>query len=399
MTDLSEALTGPYFAVWTGYASLHDNLRGYLTTHGWVEQPPGRAATMWYAPGWQDESHALIVPSGVQPGSFEWRSVVRRLAGYEQKAVDDLLIDIATQYVDVTRLRAAGDEVRQGSIPLQAGVKLVGSARAMLRSIGTTARRPRAAINGKFSPLGDSIVGQARMAQTEDGSYIVPILMPIRPPSSDENEADTFVGMEIERMPVESSERRIMRMLAQAIAAASEIIVRPERSPRRGTDLLPFIAAGGSKELLAALHTILNEPTVTQLETHFSWAGGIQSPGGVAETVVLESEAAPRLESAARLLLPSERFPGQMYSGQIIAIMHRPGDDYGEIEVDTIHNNRRCRLRVHLQGEVFSKTYIWAHDERAILVEGEVERVRRRLTIENPRQVRPLDELFSTSAE
>ena len=399
MTDLSETLPGPYFAVWTGYASLYDNLRGYLTTHGWVEQPPGRAGTLWYAPGWRDESHALIVPSIVQPGSFEWGSVVRRLASYEQKAIDDLLVDIATQYVDVTRLRAAGEDVIQGSISLQAGVKLVGSARAMLRSVGTTARRPRAAIDGKFSSFGDKIVGQARMAQTEDGSYIVPILMPIRLPSSDENDADTFEGMEIERMPVESSERRIMRMLAQAIAAASEIIVRPEQSPRRATDLLPFIAAGGSKELLKALHTILTEPTVTQLETQFSWAGGIQPPGGVADTVVLESEAAPRLERAARLLLPSERFPGQMYSGQIIAIMRRPGDDYGEIEVDTVRNNRRCRLRVHLQGDAFSNTYIWAHEERAILVEGEVEKVRRRLTIENPRQIRPLDEIFSASAE
>lgn len=397
MTDLSNTLTGP-LTVWTGYASLYDNLRGYLTTHGWVEQPPGRAGTLWYASSPRDEGQELIVPSVVQPGSFEWHSVVRRLASYERKAVDDVLIDIATQYVDVTRLRATGEEVIQGSIPLQAGAKLVGSARSMLRSVGTTARRPRAAIK-RFSPIGDSIVRQARMAQTEDGSYIVPILMPIRPPSSDETNTGTLEGMEIERMPVESPERRITRMLAQSIAAASEVIVHPEHPPRRTADLLPFIAAGGSKELLAAMHIILSEPTVAQLEMQFSWAGGIQAPGGVAGKIVLESEAAPRLAIAADLLLPSERFPEQVYSGQIIAIMHRPGDENGEIEVDTIHNSRRCRLRVHLQGEAFSKTYIWAHDERTIIVEGEVEKIRRRLTIENPRQVRPLDEIFSPSAE
>jgi hypothetical protein len=162
---------------------------------------------------------------------------------------------------------------------------------------------------------------------------------------------------------------------------------------------LPFIAAGGSKELLTALNVILSDPTVAQLETKFSWAGGIQAPGGVADTVILESGAVPRLEGAARLLHSSERFPGQIYSGQIVAIMHRPGEDYGDIEVDTVRDNRRCRLRVHLQGEIFSKTYIWAHDERAILVEGEIERVGRRLTIRDPRRALPLDDLFSHSGE
>ncbi|MDQ2874087.1 MAG: hypothetical protein M3Y33_04430 [Actinomycetota bacterium] len=237
------------------------------------------------------------------------------------------------------------------------------------------------------------------MGHTEDGSYIIPILMPLPPPRSDQPDEEAFDGMEIERMPVESSERRIMRMLAQSIAAANEVIVQPAHSPQSSTDLLPFIAAGGSKEFLSALHGILNEPSITRLETSFSWAGGVGTPGGVASTVAIESEAAPRLENASRLLHASERFPGKLYSGQIITIMHRPGADDGDIEIDTVRSSRRCRLRVHLRGENFSKTYIWAHDERAIIVEGEVERVGRRLTIEDPHRIGPLDEMFSQASE
>lgn len=400
MTDLSRIQTDPDISVWTGYASLHDNLRGYLKAHGWIEQPPGRAGTLWYAPDTTEGAEALILPSRVQPGSFEWRSVVKRLAYFENKPVDDVVTSIATRYVDVTRLRAAGEDVAQGSIPLSAGVKLVSSARSMLRSVGTTARRPRAAIDGNYSPFGDQIVSQARMAHTEDGSYIVPILMPLRAPSVDETEEDTFEGMEIEHMPIESSERRVMRMLAQSVAAANEVIVLAERSPQRSTDLLPFMAAGGTKEFLTALHAILNEPSVAQLETHFTWAGGVGAPGGVADTVVMEAGAAvPRLEGAARLLNPSERFPGRLYTGQIVSIARRPGADYGDIEIDTVHNSRRIRLRVHLRGEDFSSTYVWAHDERAILVEGEIERIGRRLTIEEPRRIGPLDEMFSRQVD
>jgi hypothetical protein len=398
MSDLSKTLTMSDFITWAGYASPSSNLRGYLQSHGWLEQAPGRGGTLWYAPELPGDDHALIVPSHVEPGSFEWRSAVKRLAYFEHKSPDDVVASIATQYVDVTRLRAGGPDVIR-SIPLEVGVQLVNSARTMLRSVGTTARRPRAAIDGNYSPFGDSIISGARMGHTEDGSYIIPILMPLPPPPSDQPDEEAFNGMEIERMPVESSERRIMRMLAQSIAAANEVIVRPDRSPQRSTDLLPFIAAGGSKEFLSALHAILNEPSVSQLETSFSWAGGVGAPGGVASTVAIEGEAAPLLENAAHLLHASERFPGQFYSGQIIAIMHRPGADDGDIEIDTVRSSRRCRLRVHLRGVDFSKTYIWAHDERAIIVEGEVERAGRRLTIENPRRIGPLDEMFSQVPE
>jgi hypothetical protein len=395
MSDISKSFTMTDLMGWTGYYTFSDSLHRYLKLKGWEEQSPGIGGTFWYAPNIPGEENALIVPARVDPGSFEWNSVIRRLAYFEKRPPGEIVASIATQYVDVTRLRADGDDIVR-SIPLEVGVRLVTSARTMLRSVGTTARRPRAAIDGNYSPFGDSIISGARMGHTEEGSYIVPILMPLPTPQSDDTEDEAFVGMEIEHMPIESSERRIMRMLAQSMAAANELIVRPDRSPRKPADLLPFITAGGSRELLSAMHAILSEPSVTQLETTFSWAGGVGSPGGVATTVTIEEEAASRLDQAARLLHPSERFPGQLYTGQIVAIMHRPGADDGDIEIDTVRSSRRCRLRVHLRGEAFSNTYIWAHDERAVLVEGEVQRVGRRLTIEDPRRIGPLDEMFTT---
>src|ERR1022692_2984368 len=85
---------------WSGYSSLEENLRQYLQSHGWLEQPSGRTASLWYSSVESDEASSLIVPSVVVPGSFEWKSVVKRLAAYEHKAVDDIVVSIATHYVD-----------------------------------------------------------------------------------------------------------------------------------------------------------------------------------------------------------------------------------------------------------------------------------------------------------
>lgn len=393
MTSISDLTLGSDGIIWAGYSSLEENLRRYLENNGWVEQSPGRVGALWHAPNLPGLDNAIIVPSRVVPGSFEWRSVVTRLADFERKPLDDIVLRIATHYIDVSKFRAAGEDVVQGSIPLETAAKVVTSARSMLRSVGTTSRRPRTAIDGNFSTFGDNIVSRARMAHTEDGSFVFPVLMPIPEPAQDHNDQAALTGMEVEWMLPESSERRVMRTLAQSLDAANAVIVHPDRAPRRTADLIPFIAAGGSKELLASLHSILEQPSVETFEATFSWAGGVNAPGGVANSVVVTSEAAPRIEQAVQLLTPSEHFPSQIYTGQIAAII-RPRQ---EIELDTVHNGRKCRLFVRLERDIFNQTYDWARDERTVFVEGDVTRSARRFFVEHPRTIGPLEEMFLRS--
>jgi hypothetical protein len=378
--------------------SLATNLYRYLTQNGWEKQPPGPAGSLWVQTvKGLHERVALAVPDSLEPEASELAGILRRLAAFERRSAADIAINILTQYVDVTRLRAANDHVITGTIPLSAGVSLVESARSMLRAAGTTARRPRPQIKGAYSKLGDEIVEQARMAHTEDGSYVLPVWMPLTPP---DDVGDTLFDEIEQRMPVETQERRVMRTLAQSLEAVQKVILQPSSAPRNTGDLLPVIAAGGSREMLLALHRILQEPAVAEFEATFDWAGGLKAPGGVPERVTLEADAAPLLKDAARLLKVPDRFPTQIYTGPIVVIMHRPGDPYGEIGIDTVRQNRSCEVRVRLDSKTLSAAYEWARDERAILVEGDVRRggPGQKLRIDAPHRILPLDETFLPSS-
>jgi hypothetical protein len=290
-----------------------DNLNRYLTQTGWEKQPPGPAGSLWFQTS--PELHyrvALAVPDRIEPEAGELAGILRRLAAFERRTAADIKMNILTQYVDITRLRAANDHIINGTIPLSAGVSLVESARSMLRAAGTTARRPRPQIKGAYSKLGDEIAEQARMAHTEDGSYVLPIWMPLTPP---EDEWNTLFSETEQRMPMETQERRVTRTLAQSLEAVQKVILQPASAPRNTGDLLPVIAAGGSREMLLALHRILQDPAVAEFEAAFTWAGGLKAPGGVSERVTLESEAAPLLKDAARLLKAPDRFPDRDLHG------------------------------------------------------------------------------------
>lgn len=373
------------------HATLALNLSRYLSRAGWERQQPGPAGALWLQssrPG-----VALAVPEPIKPDMDEWNGIVQRLATFEHRSARDVTMSIMTQYVDVTRLRAANSYVITGTIPLEAGVGLVQSAHSMLRAAATTARQPRAQINGNYSNLGDAIIHQARMAHTEDGSYVLPIWMPLTPPKEDDG--SLFDELET-RQPAETLERRVTRTLAQSLEAVQKVIVQPDSAPRSTSDLLPVIAAGGSRELVLALYKIISQPAVAEFEAQFDWAGGLKPPGGVSDRVVLPRDAAPLLEDAARLLKIPARFPTQIYTGQIVVIMHRPGDPFGEIGVDTVRQNRSCEIRVRLDASTLDLAFEWARTERAILVEGDVRRggPGQKLRIDSPTRVVPLDETF-----
>lgn len=397
MTGIDEFTGRSLVARWVSDVALVDNVRRYLQVSGWEEQPSGQAGALWNPPARLGRQvPAIAVPRHMEPGTLEWRGLIERLAAFEHKSQNDLALSVMTQYVDIFRLRAVNDYVISGTISLEAGAHLVRSAYDMLRAAGTTARRPRAQIGGNFSNIGDDVVRNARMGHTEEGSYIVPIWVPLTPPGPEEKNEPSLQGMEVERLPVETTERRVTRTLAQSLAAVREVIVRPEHAPRRASDLIPVVAAGGSRELVQALHRVLTQPAVTQFEARFSWAGGLASPGGVSQDVTLEAEAAPLLEDAARLLKVSVSFPRQIYTGQIVVITHRPGEEFGEVTVDTVRQNRNCDIVVRLDRQTLDLAYDWARNERAVLVEGKVTRggPGRPLRIESPRQVMPLDETF-----
>src|SRR2546430_11460554 len=122
------------------------NVRTYLSRANWSEQAPGSAGSLWQHKGRDNQIVTIAVPTAIAPGSVEWRSVVERLAAFEQRSFEDMAFRLRNLFIDIVRFRAANDKVIRGSIPLTAGVSLVQAAYKMFRATATTSRGPRAHI-------------------------------------------------------------------------------------------------------------------------------------------------------------------------------------------------------------------------------------------------------------
>ena len=362
----------------------------YLRRTGWRADPPGPAGALWRHGG----DAVIAVPDDVGPTTVEWRGVLERLARFEQRPVRDVATSVELQLIDVTRLRAANDIVIRGSIPLGAGVSLVSSAWSMLRASATTAVRPRAHIAGNFSRAADEIAEQARLGHTQEGSYVIPVLMPLTRPEEAPAERPPVPGLELERLAHEPPERRVMRTFAQALAAVDRVIIGPERTPSSG-DLQAAVVAGASRELVTALHRVLADDAIAQFEASFSWAEGIARPAGVPAVVRMPADAAPRLEQAARQLKASSYTPDEVITGPIVELRHEPDNPFGEISVLTMRRGRPTEVRVRLGVEQMAETFDWARDGRSVVCEGRIRRSPgQRLRIDAPQRIQPLDETY-----
>lgn len=374
--------------------SLADNVRTYLAVKQWSEKPPGNSGSLWVKGRSDGSSVTVAVPFRLNEDTAEWRGIVERVADYEKRPRRDIGFRLANPLVDVTRLRAANDYVINSSIPLSAGAGLVGAAYRMLRASATTARRPQAHIGGNFSRLGDQIAAQARLGHTEEGSYIVPILMQLSDVSSGLRDSLLEPEPGVERVSPEPPERRVTRTFAQAVTVIEKRIVEPAREPR-ATDMHDVIAAGASRELVLAVSAVLLDPAVAEFKFIFDWSPSATPPAAVPPTVTVPADANELLIKASRLLTASKRDPQRTIIGPIVEVRHIPGDLYGEVALQTVRNGRQVEVRVRLNEHQLDPTHDWMRTARTVVVEGVVQRAfGQRLRIDNPNNIYPLDETY-----
>ncbi|MFD7308551.1 hypothetical protein [Promicromonospora sp. NPDC059942] len=373
------------------------DVHAYLRRRGWSEVSSGPAGALWSLQAGR-VAQSVAVPRRIAADSHEWRSVLQSLALSEERPATQIGLDIQRVLTDVTRFRAANDIVIRGSIPLHAGVTLAESALRMIRATATTSRTPKARIRGNYSKVGDEIANSARLGHTEEGSYILPVLMPISGAQEHSDDLWSANGSELERAVPEPDERRVTRTLAEALTAVSRLVVEPARDPRQA-ETGALIAAGASHELLVAIREIISEQSVSTFETSFQWAPAVPAPPTVPQNVEIPAESIELISRAATLLAAVKPEPVQRLTGLIVELRHEPHDAFGEFALQTMRNGRSAEVRVRVRNEQLDPVHDWMRTSRTVLVEGQIRRALNRLRIDDPAQVMPLDETFLISDE
>ena len=348
--------------------TLHDLTASYLSSTGWL--PPEKAGDrggLWLDPSSQ---FLLPVPNDLSRESVDWDMVVERIAQVRVVPVEEVVREIERQSTDVVELRAANDIAIRGSISFPAGSVLVQSGWTMLRSTATTSLGQRARIRN-YSKVGDELVASARMGHTREGSYIIPILLPIAAPVTEQTAEEAFQGMEISE-PSEPAQRRVMRTFAEALDTINAVVIQPEREPPGSIDA-ELVRSGVSSQFASALHRILVQESVAEFSAEFDWAPGGGPAPKVDNSIIIPAAASERVGNVAqRLKAHAVPRVEQQFVGPILGVQRDHDADTGSVTVEVIRNHKPATVTVNVSAGTLDDAWGWARDRRTVVVNSKV---------------------------
>ena len=345
-------------------------LSAYARAEGWSQQERYRVHSDIYVGEARPE---IIVPRTERLGDYA--SVVATLietfaqiSGQDELTVYRLLV-IADR--DVIRVRVA--ESDDGSVTLSGGADLIGGARDMLLSAACSLRDPRPVYRAGANREAADLLKRVRLGQTDQGSFVVTLLMPVLLPPM----PALFPDPDDRNAPIE---RRMTRRLVEALGAARGAVERTvagEEGAFGGS-----VASGVSANLCEALARII-EPFPT-LDVGVSWAR--TRPMKASGTVVRFGRADTAvLREAARLFRDRAPRPDVRLHGFVRLLKREQADIDGTIGLAADIDGQRQSVVAALEREDYERA-VQAHRDRALVVlAGDLDRIGQRWRLLNPR--------------
>lgn len=368
-------------------AALRDNLLAFMRLRGW-EEPAGGGPTgaLWSRP---DTPWRVPVPWELDEQTADWTSIIDRLSKTEDLDPREVERRIRLAAVDVLNLRVVAFGETTESIPYKAGVSLAQSGWSMLRACATTAMGTKANIKGNYRRAGDEIVNLARMAHTRQGSYVIPIYVPLTEPAVLPG-ADALPGFE--SVVPDPPERRVTRTFAAALEAVERVVITPEKAPTK-EGLIQLVSAGVSREFTSSLNNILEAGGLRAFSTEFDWAASTAgAEARLDRRVEIPADAAKLVEEVAtRLRRFDETQEPETLTGTVVGV-YRDNDGSGRVTISTARGGRPCNVHVNVSSAVLTMSLDWMKRREDVVAQGTVRRVGDGLQVDGLDHIRMLRE-------
>ncbi|MBO8193661.1 hypothetical protein ITI46_18630 [Streptomyces oryzae] len=342
----------------------------YLTRASWHPVMRGPLAEIWQPT--DEDSVRIMVPKNSNAPDFEpmIRNLTVEVGRHEGRDPAHVREDIARQFLDITKLRAASEDEINDTIPMRAGIALFESAKRLVTaSAGSTLFRqgnfgrnmPRRAINHAKN---------VRLGHTMTGSYILPIITSAAVPEIYEfNE-----GLEVQPsldIEVEESrfDRRVVTTMAHALEVLEEIAVTRDSMPTT-SEINDAVAEGVSRELCDAISSVLTTGHVENYDVTFQWAPAATPPIGLTDKVVFPRETEFTVREIAEQLKSSERVEEQVIFGIIVNLMAYPNDGTGRVTIKSAIQGRVRNVNFDLDWESYRRASQYHTERRPVFVRG-----------------------------
>lgn len=305
----------------------------------------------------------------------DYASAVSRLIDIFAKVTDqDELAtyrDLVGADRDVVRVRAFGGD-DDGSVLLDAGVKIVSQAREMLLAAACAARNPQPLFRAGANKEANEYMHRVKLGQTEHGSFVVTLLAPVPPLL--QPQLDPLWG----NIDDEPMERMVTRRLMNALEAsrtAAEMALSGD-----GAAFDNAVASGVSANLCEAVAGLIEQSH--GLDVSLTWARTRPTPEAQRRVVFSQNDA-EILKEAARNFRLRQPKPDVTLYGTVHKLKRDQDEVEGVVTLKAIVEDRMQSVRAILDQANYS-TAVQAHDAQApVIVTGDLERVGQRWQLTN----------------
>ncbi|MFO1199041.1 MAG: hypothetical protein U1E86_18940 [Burkholderiaceae bacterium] len=289
---------------------------------------------------------------------------------------------------DVVRVRAFGID-EDGTVPINAGVRIVEHARDMLLAAACAVRSPQPLYRAGANRDAIDYIRRVRLGQTEHGSYVVTLLAPV-PPMLQPRLSPTWVSLDDE--PIE---RQVTRRLVTALEASRNAVELAMSGD--GASFERAVEEGVSANLCESVASLIEESN--DLEINISWARTRPTPE-IRRTVMFSSSDADILREAARTFRQRQPKPDVKLFGTVLKLKRDQEEVEGLVTLKAMVDEKVQSVRAVLDQTNYSVA-VRAHEAKTpVIVTGDLERVKQRWQLTNASIMElPVDESADDDSE
>lgn len=356
----------------------------YLRTSGWqLDREVEGRYSRWLRPAPEHETFEIETPLSSDLRDYPSRiaDVLTTLEAAEARPQQEILEDLLTPAADIVRIRIAGPDSRDGSLPFQDAVELVDHTRDLLLAAACAAIQPRPYFETRKPSEATDFLRRLRMGQTERGSFVVTIQCRV-PPLLDERLA--VVGeVHEEDLPFE---RRVTQTLAVGLDNMQRAARRAATSGQLDAfrDAVPF---GLSANLCSAVAGLVGSREDQSVGVAFSWARTRPAPADLPSQIRFTADSIPIIGEAGRVL--KEHSPREEFELEgLISKVDKPdpaSHDRGTFTIGGIVDGRQRRVSVELLGDDYRRALEAVRNGLLVRCSGTLVKERRSFELRQPR--------------
>lgn len=338
--------------------SLRPNqIVAYLTSQNWREDGHiGKNSSVWHRKENEYYDFEIIQPLRNDLKDYVQRTydLIEVLSKFENRPIRGIVDDLINFHADVIKIRVIHDDVENGSIPLNDGVLLIEKAKELLTSVTKSTFNKRRHFTGGVSQEVTDFVDTFRLGQTEVGSYVVNLIVPIDKDPRDQSD-----------MHEVSLTRTVTHTLARSLTAIDKSI-ETYQCTHDAQSFESAVEHGVSANLCDALVGLTGENQSRDVKITISLSRTDHEYLDIQLSHSFNSNIVEYLKRASDYYKEKYTIHGYTVSGQVTGLKHEENEDIGTVTVASLVHGREKYVTFTLPTEQYWQAH-HAHGENEIV--------------------------------